>query len=69
MKHSRVEFKKQSTKANKKTSQCLGRVYKSLDVYDRISTLASENRIGAKRIQKGSNLNTNHLTNLETTLI
>ena len=40
-----------------------------LDVYDRISTLASENRIGAKRIQKGITLNTNHLTNLEITLI
>jgi len=31
-------------------------VFWTLDVYDRISTLASENRIGAKRIQKGSNL-------------
>jgi len=44
-------------------------VFWTPDVYDRISTLASENRIGAKRIQKGSNLNTNHLTNLEITLI
>jgi len=31
-------------------------VFWTLDVYDRISTLASEYRIGAKRIQKGSNL-------------
>jgi len=31
-------------------------VFWTLNVYDRISTLANENRIGAKRTQKGSNL-------------
>jgi len=35
---------KQSTKANKQTSQCLGRVYKSLEFVDQTSILTSFGR-------------------------
>jgi len=41
MKHNRAEFKKQSTKANKHTSQSLGRVYRSLEFVNQISIWTS----------------------------
>jgi len=44
MKHNRAEFKQQSTKANKKTSQCLGQVYKSLEFINQISIWTSFGR-------------------------
>jgi len=44
MKHSRAGFKQQSSKANKKTSQSLGQVYKSLEFVDQTSIWTSFGR-------------------------